>query len=120
MRTSYLQPLVNVLLFIHYSQAQITLKPIPTDACAGKVLSGSATFASSTSLTTGAQRIPAGNFCSQVGAEWVFDTDTNGVLFSDLAANSGPDTPAIDKSAVHLDDSKTKWTFSAASGVCES
>ena len=49
----------------------------------------------------------------------MFDTDTNGVLFSDLAANNGPDTPAIDKSAVHLDDSSTKWTFSAASGVCE-
>ncbi len=49
----------------------------------------------------------------------MFDTDTKGILFSDLAANNGPDTPAIDKSAVSLDDSSTKWTFSAASGVCE-
>ena len=49
----------------------------------------------------------------------MFDTDTSGILFSDLAANNGPDTPAIDKSAVSLDDSKTKWTFSAASGVCK-
>ena len=120
MRTSPLKTLGGFVLVLRgYAQAQITLAPIPTDACAGQGLSGSATFASSTSLTTGAQRIPAGDFWNQVGAEWVFDTDTSGVLFSDLVANNGPDTPAIDKSAVSLDDSSTRWTFSAASGVCE-
>ncbi|KAL9063802.1 MAG: hypothetical protein Q9161_009263 [Pseudevernia consocians] len=118
MRTSPLKTLGGFVLVLRgYAQAQITLAPIPTDACAGKGLSGSATFASSTSLATGAQRIPAGDFWNQVGAEWVFDTDTSGVLFSDLAANNGPDTPAIDKNAVSLDDSSTRWTFSAASGV---
>ncbi len=120
MRSPSLETIGVFLLVLRgYAQAQITLAPIPTDACAGKGLSGSATFASSTSLATGAQRIPAGDFWNQVGAEWVFDTDTKGILFSDLAANIGPDTPAIDKSAVSLDDSSTKWTFSAASGVCE-
>lgn len=120
MRIPSLEALGGALLVLRcWVQAQITLAPIPTDACAGNGLSGSATFASSTSLATGAQRIPAGDFWNQVGAEWVFDTDTSGVLFSDLAANNGPDTPAIDKSAVKLDDSSTKWTFSAASGVCE-
>ena len=120
MKIACLQTLVGFLFVLRYSQAQINLAPIPTSACAGKGLSGSATFATSTSLPTGAQRIPAGDFWNQVGAEWVFDTDTSGILFSDLAANNGPDTPAIDKSAVHLDDSSTKWTFSAASGVCKS
>ena len=119
MRITSLQILGGFVLLLRYSQAQITLAPIPTSACAGQGLAGSATFASSTSLPTGAQRIPAGDFWNQVGAEWVFDTDTSGVLFSDLAAYNGPDTPDIDKSAVHLDDSSTKWTFSAASGVSE-
>lgn len=102
-----------------YTEAQITLAPIPTSACAGKGLSCSATFASSTSHATGAQRIPTGDFWNQVGAEWLFDTDTSGVLFSDLAANDGADTFVIHSKNVSLDDSKTKWTFSAASGVCE-
>ncbi|CAF9943212.1 MAG: hypothetical protein ALECFALPRED_010844, partial [Alectoria fallacina] len=100
-----------------YTEAQITLAPIPTSACAGKGLSCSATFASSTSHATGAQRIPTGDFWNQVGAEWLFDTDTSGVLFSDLAANDGADTFVIHSKNVSLDDSKTKWTFSAASGV---
>ncbi|KAF6229438.1 hypothetical protein HO133_007554 [Letharia lupina] len=120
MRTPSPQTLGGFLLVLRgYAEAQITLAPIPTSACVGQGLSGSATFASSISLATGAQRIPAGDFWNQVGAEWVFDTDTSGVLFSDLAANDGPDTPAIDSKAVSLDDSSTKWTFSAASGVSE-
>lgn len=120
MRTPSPQTLGGFLLVLRgYAEAQITLAPIPTSACVGQGLSGSATFASSVSLATGAQRIPAGDFWNQVGAEWVFDTDTSGVLFSDLAANDGPDTPAIDSKAVSLDDSSTKWTFSAASGVCK-
>lgn len=119
MRISPFQSLGGFLLILPYSHAQININPIPTDACAGQGLSGSATFASSTSLATGSQRIPAGDFWNQEGAEWVFDTDTSGIFFSDVAANNGPETPAIDKSAVHLDDSKTKWTFSAASGVTE-
>lgn len=120
MRTAPLGKLGGFLLVLRfYTQAQITLNPIPTDFCAGQGLSGSATLASSTSLATGAQRIPAGDFWNQVGAEWVFDTDTSGIVFSDLTAEDGPDTPDIDKSAVKLDDSSTKWTFSAASGVCE-
>lgn len=120
MMTTSLQTLSGFLIvFRGYAQAQITLAPIPTSACAGQGLSGSATFASSTSLATGEQRIPAGDFWIQVGAEWVFDTDTSGIIFSDLADGDGPDTPAIDSKAVSLDDSSTKWTFSAASGVCE-
>ena len=120
MRTPSLETLGSFLVVLRgYAQAQITLPPIPTDACGGKGLSGTATFTSSTSLPTGAQQIPAGGFWKQVGAEWVFDTDTQGIFFSDLEANGGPDTPAIDSSAVSLDDSSTKWTFSAASGVCE-
>ena len=119
MKRSPFRFLGGFVFILPYSRAQITINPIPTSACAGQGLSGSATFASSTSLATGSQRIPAGDFWDQVGAEWVFDTDTSGVLFSDVAANNGPDTPAIDSSAVHLDDSKTKWTFSAASGVCK-
>lgn len=120
MRASYFKThSVFLVVLLDDTQAQITLDPIPTSACVGQGLSGSATFASFTSLATGEQRIPAGDFWNQVGAEWVFDTDTQGVLFSNLAAGGGPDTPAIDKSAVSLDDSKTKWTFSAASGVCE-
>ena len=120
MKDRSLETLCGILLVLRGCvQAQITLAPIPTSACAGQGLSGSATFASSTSLATGAQRIPAGDFWNQIGAQWVFDTDTSGVQFSDLAAYNGPDTPAIDSKAVSLDDSKTKWTLSLASGVCE-
>ena len=120
MKTPSLQTLSGFFIILRgYARAQITLEPIPTSDCAGQGLSGSATFASSTSLATGAQRIPAGDFWNQVGAEWVFDTDTSGILFSDLVAELGPDTPAIDSKALSLDDSSTKWTFSAASGVCE-
>ena len=119
MTITSLQSIAGFLLILRYVHAQMTLSSIPTSACKGQGLAGTATFASSTSLPTGAQRIPAGDFWNQVGAEWVFDTDTDGILFSDLAANNGPDTPDIDKSAVHLDDSSTKWTFSAASGVSE-
>ena len=120
MKDRSLETFCGILLVLRGCvQAQITLAPIPTSACAGQGLSGSATFASSTSLATGAQRIPAGDFWNQVGAEWVFDTDTSGIQFSDLAAENGPDTSEQDAKAVSLDDSKTKWTLSLASGVSE-
>ena len=65
-------------------KAQITLSDVPQASCNGDVATGTATISTDYTLPTGSQRIPAGDFWDQMGAVWVFSTDTEGIQFSDL------------------------------------
>ena len=117
MCTSTLKTIASIgLSLATFSQAQVNLSPIDTATCAGQGSTGTATFSSDMTIATGSQRIPAGKFWTQEGAIWVFDTNTPGIQLSDLAIPGGgpsDDVPAIDTSALKLDDSKTKWTLAA-------
>ena len=98
--------------------AQITITDVPVDSCAGSP-TGTATFSTDLTIPTGSQRIPAGDFWEQQGAQWVFSTDTEGIQFSDLAI-PGAGAPSVDVpqenlDALKVDDSKTAWTLAAPS-----
>lgn len=73
-------------------------------------------------IETGSQRIPAGDFWEQMGAVWVFSTDSEGIEFSGLGipgTGAQSDIPQMDIDALVLDDSKTAWTLNVptASGA---
>lgn len=96
-----------VFCFVCLTAAQINLVPIDTAlACSGKGLAASATFSTATSIETGSQRLPGGDFWTQQGAQWVLDTDTSGIQFSNPAipgAGAGSDdTPQINKDVISL------------------
>ena len=123
MQTSIIKSVIWTVLLLAYSaNAQVDLEPIDTaSGCASKGLTGTVTYSTAISRATGAQRIPAGDFWEQQGAQWVFDTDTSGIEFSNLAipgvGSPADDTPQADKDAIKLDDSKTKWTLVVPSGA---
>lgn len=105
------------LPFLSLTRAQISLSDVPQDSCAGNVATGTATYSTDMTIPTGTQRIPAGDFWDQMGAVWVFSTDTEGVEFSDLgipgAGSPEADIPSFDLSALQLPPagSKTAWTL---------
>ena len=105
-------------------KAQISLSDVPQASCAGNAATATATFSTSMTIETGSQRIPAGDFWEQMGAVWVFSTDSEGIEFSGLGipgAGAEPDIPQMDIDALVLDDSKTAWTLNVptASGANE-
>ena len=94
--------------------AQVSLPTLT--GCVGNP-AGTATFSTSLSLSTGTERIPAGDFWNQLGAIWIFSTDTEGIDFSQPgipgygAGFGGGGPPAAAESALVLDPSKTAWTL---------
>ena len=114
MASYLLRNLSPFVLLLSSVNAQIS---IPTlTGCVGNP-AGTATFSTSLSLATGSERIPAGDFWNQLGAVWVFSTDTEGIDFSQPgipgygAAFGGGGPPAAAESALVLDPSKTAWTL---------
>ena len=112
----WLRNLSPVFLLLSPANAQISLPTLT--GCVGNP-AGTATFSTSLSLVTGSERIPAGDFWNQLGAVWVFSTDTEGIDFSqpgipgyDGAGFGGGGPPAAAESALVLDPSKTAWTLS--------
>ena len=64
--------------------------------------------------------IPAGDFWNQTGAVWTFSTDSQGILFSDLGFEVGPDgVGAAHSSAIELGSSPKTWTLSVPISACE-
>lgn len=105
-----------VLFFLSVVRAQIIISEVPQASCAGEVATGTATFSTEMTLPTGSQRIPAGSFWDQMGAIWVFSTDTDGITFSDLGipgSGAQADIPPMDISALQepATGSKTAWTL---------
>lgn len=95
--------------------AQITLPTIT--GCIGNP-AGTATYTTDLSIASGSERIVAGDFWNQLGAVWIFSTDTEGIEFSAPgipgygAGFGGGGPPAAAESAIALDSSKTAWTLS--------
>lgn len=104
-----------LLLLCSTVEAQITLPTLT--GCIGNP-TGTATFSTSTSIATGSESIPAGDFWNQLGAVWIFSTDTEGIEFTQPgipgygAGFGGGGPPAAAESALILDPSKTAWTLS--------
>ena len=108
---SWLSVLVCLLSFFQNVFAQITIASVPSSGCDGKPF-GSATYSTDLTLPTGSQRIVAGDFWQQAGAQWNFSTDTQGIEFSSLGIpgwGAEPDIPQADHDALKIDDSKTVW-----------
>ena len=108
------------IAFTLSASGQIIITDVPLDSCAGSP-TGTATFSTDLTIPTGSQRIPAGDFWEQQGAQWVFSTDTEGIQFSDLAIPGAGapsvDVPQEDLDALKIDDSKTAWTLAAPSAT---
>lgn len=104
-----------VLLLCSITKAQITLPTLT--GCIGNP-TGTATYSTEMTVETGTERIVAGDFWSQLGAVWVFSSDTEGVQFGQPgipgygAGFGGGGPPAAAQSALKLDPSKTAWTLS--------
>ncbi len=104
-------------LFLFWScvNAQITLPTVT--GCVGNP-AGTATFSTVLSVSTGSERIVAGDFWNQLGAVWILSTDTEGIELSQPgipgygAGFGGGGPPAAAESALILDPSKTAWTLS--------
>ena len=106
---------ISPLILLYTSvNAQITLPTVT--GCIGNP-AGTATFTTDLSVETGTERIVAGDFWNQIGAVWIFSTDTEGIEFSQPgipgygAGFGGGGPPAAAESALKLDDSKTEWTL---------
>ena len=104
-------------LFLMWSSvnAQITLPTIT--GCVGNP-AGTATYTTDLSISTGSERIVAGDFWNQLGAIWILSTDSKDIEFSQPgipgygAGFGGGGPPAAAESAITLDPSKTAWTLS--------
>ena len=95
-----------------FVQSQITIQSVPASECAGNPF-GTATFSTEVSLATGSQRIVAGDFWQQAGAQWNFSTKSNGIMFCGLGIpgwGAQPDIPKADHDALHIDDGN-QWSL---------
>ena len=95
-------------------RAQVSISSVANSGCVANAF-GTATYSTQLALPTGSQRVVAGSFWQQAGANWTFSTDTKGVIFSDLGIpglGTQPYIPQADHDALNLDGSKTKWSLS--------
>ena len=112
----YYSLLLSVLILTYCScvQAQLILSEVPLASCAGKAISGTATYTTDMMLPTDeSQRIPAGDFWDQEGAVWEFSIDTPGLRFAGLGipGAGAEDIPQADINALKIGDSSTVWTL---------
>lgn len=104
-----------MLLLCSTVKAQITLPSLT--GCVGNP-TGTATYSTQMTVETGTERIVAGDFWSQLGAVWVFSSDSEAAEFGQPgipgfgAGFGGGGPPAAAQGALKLDPSKTAWTLS--------